>query len=116
LLGRFVVGFIFLETVMSLITDFIDRIFKASWDRAQQKKKLRDAGEQPSLAVTEGPSVHNLNRTFTITEALNGKYITFQRRKYNPNGPDDYRHEVYLVQSDESLIDAISTVLVLTEK
>jgi len=57
-----------------------------------------------------------MNRTFTITEALNGKYITFQKRKYNPNGPDEYRHEVYLVQSGESLIDAISTVLVLTEK
>lgn len=73
-------------------------------------------GDQPALAVSEGPHPHSLNRTFTITEALNGKYITFQKRKYNPNGPDDFRHEVYLVQSDESLIDAISTVLVLTEK
>ena len=56
------------------------------------------------------------NRTFVITEALNGSYITFTKRKYNPNGPDDYRHEVYLVQNGESLVDAISTVLVLTEK
>jgi len=55
-------------------------------------------------------------RTFVITEALNGSYIAFTRRKYNSNGPDDYRHEVYLVQNGESLIDAISTVLVLTEK
>lgn len=55
-------------------------------------------------------------RTFSVSEALNGTYITFQRRKYNPNGPDEYRHEIYIVQPDESLIDAISTVLVLTEK
>jgi hypothetical protein len=55
-------------------------------------------------------------RTFVITEALNGSYITFTKRKYNPNGPDDYRHEVYLVHNGESLVDAISTVLVLTEK
>ena len=66
--------------------------------------------------LSKEPDVHNLNRTFTITEALNGAYIMVTRRKYNPNGPDEYRHEVYLVQNGESLIDAISTVLVLTEK
>ena len=55
-------------------------------------------------------------RSFTISEAMNGSYISFTRRKYNPNGPDDYRQEIYIVQSGESLIDAISTVLVLTEK
>jgi hypothetical protein len=84
-------------------------------DGDNQPKETLRVNDAPILAATE-PSPHNLNRTFTITEALNGSYITFQRRKYNPNGPDDYRHEVYLVQSGESLIDAISTVLVLTEK
>jgi hypothetical protein len=74
-----------------------------------------DILEQPLRATTE-PSSLGLNRAFTIVEALNGSYITFQRRKYNPNGPDEYRHEVYLVQPGEALIDAISTVLVLTEK
>ena len=73
-------------------------------------------GDQPSLTVSDSPSPHSMNRTFTITEAMNGSYITFQKRKYNPNGPDDFRHEVYLVQPGESLVDAISTVLVLTEK
>lgn len=68
------------------------------------------------LSTRDGPSGLGLNRTFTVTEALNGSYITFQMRKYNPNGPDEFRHEVYLVQPDETLIDAISTVLVLTEK
>jgi hypothetical protein len=55
-------------------------------------------------------------RTFSVSEAINGSYITFQRRKYNPNGPDEYRHEIYIVQPGETLVDAISTVLVLTEK
>lgn len=104
---------------MGMITDFLDRMFEASWDRAKQRQKRREEVrhiDAPSLAVSDAPSPHSMNRTFTITEALNGKYITFQKRKYNPSGPDEYRHEVYLVQSDESLIDAISTVLVLTEK
>jgi len=67
------------------------------------------------LQDTERPSTTAV-RTFSVSEAMNGTYITFQRRKYNPNGPDEYRHEMYIVQPDESLIDAISTVLVLTEK
>lgn len=57
-----------------------------------------------------------LTKTFVVCEALNGSYIQFTKHKYNPNGPDDHRHEVYLVQPGESLIDAISTVLVLMEK
>lgn len=67
------------------------------------------------LQDSERPSTTPV-RTFSVSEAMNGTYITFQRRKYNPNGPDEYRHEMYIVQPDESLIDAISTVLVLTEK
>jgi hypothetical protein len=69
-----------------------------------------------SVGLVEERPPTTLVRTFTISEAMNGSYITFTRRKYNPNGPDDYRNEIYIVQSDESLIDAISTVLVLTEK
>ena len=62
------------------------------------------------------PPTTNATRSFVVNEAMNGSYITFQRRKYNPNGPDEFRHEMYIVQPGESLIDAISTVLVLTEK
>lgn len=104
---------------MGMITDFLDRMFEASWDRAKQRQKRRDEVREiapSSLAVSDSPSPHSMNRTFTITEAMNGSYITFTKRKYNPNGPDDFRHEVYLVQPGESLVDAISTVLVLTEK
>jgi hypothetical protein len=64
----------------------------------------------------EGPPSTNLTRQFNIHAALNGSYIEFTRRKYNPNGPDEFMREVYLVHPDDSLIDAISTVLVLTEK
>lgn len=68
------------------------------------------------LAVQDERPPTTMVRSFTISEAMNGSYIAFTRRKYNPNGPDDYRNEIYIVQSGESLIDAISTVLVLTEK
>ena len=97
---------------MGILSNLIDSVLQASWKRVGSKR-LNDA---PALVTSEGPSGLGLNRTFTITEALNGSYITFQRRKYNPNGPDEYRHEMYIVQPDESLIDATSTVLVLTEK
>jgi hypothetical protein len=81
-------------------------------DQPEEATKLR--GLSVGL-VEERPSTTAV-RTFSVSEALNGTYITFQRRKYNPNGPDEYRHEMYIVRPDESLIDAISTVLVLTEK
>ena len=47
---------------------------------------------------------------------MNGQYIEYMRRKYNPNGPDEYVREIYIVQPGESLVDAISTVLVILEK
>lgn len=78
-------------------------------------RKVNDVRTALGLQESERPSTTAV-RTFSVSEALNGTYITFQRRKYNPNGPDEYRHEMYIVRPDESLIDAISTVLVLTEK
>ncbi len=97
-----------------MFAKLIDRILMASWERVgERRKRVNDA---PMLATQEGPPVTSLTRQFTIHEALNGTYITFQRRKYNPHGADDFRHEVYLVKDGEAVIDAISTVLVLTEK
>jgi hypothetical protein len=93
---------------MSMIKEMIRR-----WlldDRAEKTNEVR-----LSAGRDEPPST-NATRSFTVNEAMNGSYIIFQRRKYNPHGPDDYRHEIYIVQPGESLIDAISTVLVLTEK
>jgi len=81
-------------------------------DQPEKAGKLRGLSVG---SVEDRPSTTAV-RTFSVSEAINGSYITFQRRKYNPNGPDEYRHEMYIVRPDESLIDAISTVLVLTEK
>jgi hypothetical protein len=81
-------------------------------DSQPEEAKLRGL----SVGLVEERSSTSAVRTFTVGEAINGSYITFTRRKYNPNGPDDYRHEVYIVQPGETLVDAISTVLVLTEK
>lgn len=81
-----------------------------SEDEAEKPNDVRVSAsldDRPTTATT---------RSFVINEAMNGSYISFTRRKFNPNGPDDYRHEIYIVQPGESLIDAISTVLVLTEK
>ena len=99
----------------------IDRIIEASLQRAARKEKLEnlksDANYPRGLAVaTEGPPSTTRVRQFTVHDAMNGMYIEFMKRKYNPSGPDEYQREVYIVQSDESLVDAISTVLVLTEK
>lgn len=63
----------------------------------------------------DGPPTHRI-RQFTVHEALNGQYIEYMKRKYNPNGPDEYVREIYIVQSGESLVDAISAVLVILEK
>ena len=95
---------------MNKIKDMIRRWLLDS--QPEEATKLR--GLSVGL-VEERPSTTAV-RTFSVSEALNGQYITFQRRKYNPNGPDEYRSEMYIVQPGESLIDAISTVLVLTEK
>lgn len=68
-----------------------------------------------NLAVA--PDVdHMASKTFTIRDALNGQYIMFHRHKYNPNGPDINEQCVYIVKDNETLIDAISVVLVLMNK
>jgi hypothetical protein len=93
---------------MSMLKEMIRRwLLDNSAERANDMRATVGRDDLPSTALT---------RTFSVHEALNGSYITFQRRKYNPNGPDEFRHEIYIVQPGETLIDAISTVLVLTEK
>jgi hypothetical protein len=92
---------------MSTIKDMIRKWFLGDDHKVEVRTLGLQENERPSTTAV---------RTFSVSEAMNGTYITFQRRKYNPNGPDEYRHEMYIVRPDESLIDAISTVLVLTEK
>jgi hypothetical protein len=98
---------------MGMLSNLIDRIVKSSIHREREDRHDRRASILG--AVVEGPPP-GVTRQFTILTALNGSYIEFSRRKYNPNGPDEYQREIYIVQPGEALIDAISTVLVLTEK
>lgn len=98
-----------------MFTRLIDHVIEASLRRAQRREKLEQDTPRPLLATAGDPPTTRF-RQFTVHDAMNGTYIEFVRRKYNPNGPDDYQREIYLVQPGESLIDAISTVLVLMEK
>ena len=95
----------------------IDRMLEASWNRTRERKERSDARliGAPALATADGPPTNQV-RHFAIHDALNGQYIEYTRRKYNPNGPDDYVREIYIVQPGETLVDAISTVLVILEK
>ena len=68
-----------------------------------------------STTPNEGSPAHRI-RQFTVHEALNGQYIEYMKRKYNPSGPDEYVREIYIVQPGEALIDAIAAVLVILEK
>lgn len=86
------------------------------WFVDEDARARRNLAPLHTIGLQEGPPSLNLTRQFNIHAALNGHYIEFTRRKYNPNGPDDFMREVYLVKPDEALIDAISTVLVLTER
>jgi hypothetical protein len=94
---------------MGFFTDWLDRQFKASWERSQRTNRA-DRG----LIVNEDNRMES--KTFTVREALNGKYIEFRKYKYNPNGPDNHEQCVYIVKDDEALIDAIAVVLVLMDK
>lgn len=100
-----------------MFTKLIDQMVEASLRRAQRRERVEQLKqERPLLASTDGPPPTTRFRQFTVHDAMNGTYIEFTKRKYNPNGPDDYQREIYLVQPGESVIDAISTILVLTEK
>jgi hypothetical protein len=95
----------------------IDRILAASWERAGNKRREeQNAAPALTLSTHDGPPHGNRMRQFTIHDAMNGQYIEYMRRKYNPNGPDDWAKEIYIVQPGEALIDAIGAVLVILEK
>jgi len=96
---------------MGLFTRMLDSVLQASWDRVRQEK-LKESG---TMLNSVSPSMENqtATRTFSIHTALNGQYIEFRRFRYNPNGPDEHEHCVYLIRDDETLVDALSTVLVM---
>lgn len=100
---------------MGFFTDWLDRMFKASWERQQRKNKEERMFNSPTVSIDHDPDFMQ-SKTFTVRDALNGKYIQFRKHKYNPNGPDTNEQCVYIVRDNESLIDAISVVLVLMDK
>jgi len=94
------------------------KFFQRLVNRAVQEQASREKLDRllsPSVAPADGPPTNRI-RHFVVHDALNGQYIEYTRRKYNPSGPDDYVREIYIVQSGESLIDAIGAVLVILEK
>lgn len=99
---------------MGIIADWLDRQFKASWERQQRTNKEARMYAGNAISVSEDSRVES--KTFTVRDALNGKYIQFHKHKYNPNGPDVNEQCVYIVRDDETLLDAIAVVLVLMDK
>jgi len=100
---------------MGIFTRMIDSVLQASWDRVREAK-LKEANHAIGTAMVSSRDDSGNQvpvRTFSVHEALNGQYIEFRRFKYNPNGPDEHEHCVYLIRDDETLVDALSTVLVL---
>lgn len=100
---------------MGLFARMIDSVLQASWERVRQAKLKESNALLGGAMVSSRDSSGNQVpvRTFSVHEALNGQYIEFRRFKYNPNGPDEHEHCVYLIRDDETLVDALSTVLVL---
>lgn len=95
-----------------------EKFFQRVVDRALEARnhaRVERLMSSPAVTAIEGPPTHKV-RQFTVHEAMNGQYIEYVRRKYNPNAADDYVREIYIVQPGESLVDAISTVLVILEK
>lgn len=95
---------------------FFQRLVTRAVQEQSNRERLDRLVNTPSLSTAiEGPPTNRV-RHFTVHEAMNGQYIEYAKRKYNPNGPDEYVREIYIVQPGESLVDAISTVLVILEK
>lgn len=96
-----------------------EKFFQRMLNRAVQEQSNRERLDRllvPSaVSAPDGPPTNRV-RHLAIHDALNGQYIEYTRRKYNPSGPDEYVREIYIVQPGESLVDAISTVLVILEK
>jgi hypothetical protein len=99
---------------MGFFTDWLDRQFKASWERQQRANKLERA--YAPLVSADRSANYMQSKTFTVRDALNGKYIEVHKHQFNPNGPDVNEQCVYIVKDNETLIDAISVVLVLMDK
>lgn len=100
---------------MGMLTDWLDRIFERSWNRVRERRH-QIAVAQPGATLEVPRQYTGVSRNFVVREALNGTFIEFARHKWNQNKADDYEQCIYIVRENETLVDAIATVLVLMDK
>ena len=99
-----------------MLTDWLDRVLERSRNRTRERNHRRRA-EVASLTTADVPRQYTgVSRNFVVREALNGTFIEFSRHKWNQNKADDYEQCIYIVRENETLVDAIATVLVLMDK
>ena len=103
---------------MGMLTDWLDRALERSWNRTRARKRERALADvAPPLVTADEPRQYTgVSRNFVVREALNGTFIEFARHKWNQNKADEYEQCIYLVRENETLVDAIATVLVLMDK
>jgi len=49
---------------------------------------------------------------FELVDAINGRLIKVATYKFNPHGPD-WTSEIYIMREDESVGDAVNTLMVM---
>lgn len=85
---------------------------KSYWDL---KQNMKSAGVQASIKVSKSQSPQSLDTeghlVVQLLDAVNGKLL--QYRKYDIR-TDRWATYVYIVRPDESLAEAMATILVLT--
>lgn len=99
---------------MGMLTDWLDRMFERSWNRARERRSQLTAA--PLVTADMPRQYTGVSRNFVVREALNGTFIEFSRHKWNQSKADEYEQCIYIVRENETLVDAIATVLVLMDK
>lgn len=94
---------------MGFFKRWFARMSREAWEEAKAANSVE------TVTLASGHRGDNPPKQFAIHTALNGTYISFSMHKFNPNGPDEYVNEVYLVRDDETIVDAVATVLVLMD-
>ena len=72
-----------------------------------------DSQKSPTVSRNESPTAMRGRFRVEILNALNGQVLEIAHR---PNDHSDWEVELYIVQPDEALADALATVLVLKGK
>lgn len=103
---------------MGMLTDWLDRALERSRNRTRARKRERGLAEvaQPGAILDLPRQYTGVSRNFIVREALNGTFIEFSRHKWNQSKADEYEQCIYIVRENETLVDAIATVLVLMDK